>query len=325
MPASAYTGLETRGFVVVPGFLSSADLVEFRADYAEQPLGANRNYGVSVASARANGLLLERVTEVMREVSSQTSLRVDLPQAGAYFATGRGITFSWHQDHESFFMLGNHYDYLNFYIPIIKPDPDKSGLCVVPFDVLQRECPATYRRVVRRGASRFIRLGGRRVVFSDDSGSVHVMHKDIEKLACIPRLAAGDLLLMRGDIIHRTQDADTDRVALSFRAASSRATARRRALADGGLYKAQMMAKNPGHYERLFRAFEVTGRDEIPYPELKDILAELPQGSTNHGRDFLKFLLREKRKAGVLGRFVPKLIVGALAGQLVSAYERLRG
>jgi Phytanoyl-CoA dioxygenase (PhyH) len=314
--------LETRGFVVIRSFLSASELDAARADYAHQQTNANRNYKVSLASAEENARLVGRVQEAMDAVTAQTDLRPDTPSGGAYFATGRGVTFSWHQDHESFFATRNHYDYLNFYIPIVKPDPRKSGLCVVPFDVLQRECPRTYQLLYRSGASRFIRLGSRRVVFCDDRGTVHVMPKDVEALAEAPELEAGDLLLMRGDIIHRTQDADTERVALSFRVASRSGLVSRAALADGGLYKARMMANNAGYYDQVFKAFDQAGRDEMTFAELEGVLATIERPAPREPRDFMKLLMQQKRRAHVYARFWPKVVVGAMAARAVTLYER---
>ena len=321
--ASNWKDLESRGFLVMPGFLSAAELEMARADYTAQQTNANKNYKVSLASPEANTRLAARVTGVLTDVASETDLRPDKLGGGAYFATGRGVTFSWHQDHESFFSTRNHYDYLNFYIPIIKPDRMKSNLCVVPFDVLQRESPRAYRKLYRGGAARFIRLGSKRVVFCDDSGTVLVMPKDIESMAETPALDAGDLLLMRGDVVHRTQDADTERVALSFRVANRSGSVTRSALADGGLYKARMMANNAGYYERVFQAFDKAHKDELSIAELDEMLETIAPTTPKQPRDFMKFLMEQKRRSHVYGRYWPKVLVGAMAGQMVSLYERL--
>jgi hypothetical protein len=303
--------LETRGFLVIRGFLSEPELEMARADFQVQRTTANANYKVSMASADANAQLLVRVNDVLAMVSSHTDLRPNVPGGGAYFATGRGVTFSWHQDH-----------YLNFYIPIIKQDRMKSNLCVVPFDVLQRESPETYRRLYRSGASRFIRFGSKRLVFCDDSGAVHVMPKDIETMAETPALDAGDLLLMRGDVVHRTQDADTERVALSFRVASNAGRLTRSALADGGLYKARMMANNAGFYERVFKAFDMADKEEMTLSEMYQILSTIQPGTPKGPKEFMKLLMAEKRRSHVYARFWPKVVVGAMAGRMVSLYER---
>jgi hypothetical protein len=148
--------LETKGFVRVPGFLSQAEIDACRADFAEQPMDANnRNNPISEASSRGIDCLNASITAVMALVNANTDIRVDTPLGAAYFATNRGVTFPWHQDHESYFAMQNHYDYLNFYIPVVKPSKEKSTLTLIPFDALERESPKTFRRLVRSGATRF--------------------------------------------------------------------------------------------------------------------------------------------------------------------------
>jgi hypothetical protein len=303
MMSADFKDLETRGFVLVPSFLSQAELELCREDYAKQPVNTgNRNYNLSPVQGRAQEVVQERVREVLALVTAGTDLRANLPIAGSYFATGRGVEFGWHQDHESFFAIQNHYDYLNFYIPILKPQRDKSNLCVIPFDVLERESPRTYKRLVRGGATHFRRLGDRTLVFQDDSGAVHVMDRDLERLAHAPELDPGDLLLLRGDIIHRTQDTETERVSLSFRATSAETLVRRSRLASGGLVKTWMMMNDADTYERMFRAFDAANREAVAYAELKQILEGVR--ATDMGRKrFFRYLLRQKRREHVLLHF----------------------
>jgi hypothetical protein len=305
--------LETRGFVVIPSFISEAELRVCREDYASQPVGANRNYRLSPVGGAAHGALLERVRQVLAAVTATTSLHVDLPLGGSYFATGRGIQFGWHQDHESFFAIQNHYDYLNFYIPIQKPRRDKSNLCIVPFDVLEKECPRTYRTLVRGGAANFVRMGRRTLVFLDDTGSLHLMPRDLDRLAHTPELDPGDLLLLRGDMIHRTQDTETERVSLSFRAANSETLVERSRLVDGGPMKAIMMMNDADNYERMFLAFDATGRRAVRYAELRETISGIRESPDMGRKKFFKLLLREKRRERVLLRFFRKSFTSTAA------------
>ena len=325
LPRLDVSPLQTRGFVVIPGFLSADDVTAFTDDFRGQPLVDNKNYGVSAASAEANARLRPRITDVLTQVHAQTDLRPDSPSGAAYFATGRGISFAWHQDHESFYAYQNHYDYLNFYIPIVKPRRDKSNLSVLPFDTLLQNSPRTYARVVRSGATRIVRLGPASVVFKDDTGGAFIVRRNLDRLAFTPHLAAGDLLLMRGDVIHRTQDTDTDRVAMSFRVCSSDAVINRVRLADGGLHKARMMARNPAGYERTFEAFAKLNRDDVPIRELNGVARTIAAGPPRHGRTFVWYLLRQKYKAGVLGRFLPKVAVNACLSTVIDVHDRIRG
>lgn len=112
----------------------------------------------------------------------------------------------WHQDHESFYIVQNHFDYVNFYMPIIKPDPTKSNICLVPFDVLQREAPRAHDFLVRNGAGHFHPVGGRWLATNDDLGGIRASSMRTWRSSRSLPSSVGDLLLMRGDMVHRTQD-----------------------------------------------------------------------------------------------------------------------
>ena len=305
-----FKDLQTRGFVHVPGFLSRAELQEYTDDFKARGFDPKSFYPYKTASPTANAHASERVQEVLRLVREQTDLRVNLPQEAWYFATGKskGINFPWHQDTESYWQTQNHYDYLNFYIPVMKERTDKSNLCVVPFDVLEREIPGTFRRLVRSGAHHFVRVRNKLVAYSDDSGAMHIVRGDLDRIAHTPLLAAGDLLLLRGDVIHRTQDGDTERIAMSFRVSSSQTIVKRSRLAYGGLSKTRIMAKHPLPYQKMFLAFDAAGRDEMPLGELTK-LGQAVSVEPADQRDFIKYLLREKRRAGSLGLFAEATIL----------------
>ena len=300
-----FSDIEKRGFVVVPRFLAPDDIDFYRADFEQRPLDSNGNYRIVRTSPGANARLRQRIDDVLAAVNSQTDLCVDFFDGGIYFSTGPkfGIAFHWHQDTEPFFRFQNHYDYLNFYIPIVKPRKDKSNLCVLPFDVLKLKDPKTHRFLVRSGASALVKVGKVPVWTCFDSAKMHIMSEDAESLAETPHLDAGDLLLMRGDLVHRTQDTETERVALSFRIARSSAVIERQRLVAGGLMKAVTMINNPGIYRSMFTVFERTGRQQMRADEMREALSlSSPGDASKHA--FLRFLLVQKVKSGVLGRFL---------------------
>jgi hypothetical protein len=325
MQSARFEDLETRGFVLVPSFLSEAEIRVCREDYSSQPVNnGNRNYNLSPAGGRVHEAIERRVKDVLAVVAARTRLRPDLPLGGCYFATGRGIQFGWHQDHESFFAIQNHYDYLNFYIPVMKPRKDRSNLCVIPFDVLERESPETYAKLVRGGATSFVKLkDGKTIVIQDDAGAAHVLSRDLDRLAVTPELDPGDLLLLRGDVIHRTQDTETERVSLSFRAASATTLVRRGRLAHGGPNKAWIMMNDADTYERMFRAFDAAGRDAVGYAELKDAMSGIRESDMGRKR-FFRYLLKQKRRERVLLRFFGRTVSTA-ATVLAASWRARRG
>jgi hypothetical protein len=300
----SFVDLEKRGYVVLRDFLPADVIEQLREDYSQQGRDVTIPY-LKHASPEMAELTKPRVDAVLEQVRSQTPLKVDLPAGVHYFATGEktGMTFPWHQDHESWFIVQNHYDYLNFYIPIIKPEVTKSNLRIVPFDVLEQKAPSAYRMLVRGGASRVRSVGGRWFVMSDATGAVRMLPSSIGDYAITPELAAGDLLLMRGDVVHSTQDTETERVSFSVRISSAETVVRRSALAAGGIQKAAFMIRYSPIYEGLFRVFEKVGRDEVALKEFFDAGRAIEPVTTVDRKDFLKRLVKEKRRAGNLTRF----------------------
>jgi hypothetical protein len=316
--------LETKGFIHIPGFLSGAQIAACQADFRRQPVdSANRNNPVSEASASGLESLREPVEEVMKRVGSETDVRADCPLGALYFATKRGVVFPWHQDHESYFVAQNHYDYLNLYIPVVKVRPDKSNLSVIPFDVLERESPKTFRRVVRRGATLVHSLGDRLVLVQNDTGTVHVTKTDFDRIAFTPQLAEGDLLLLRGDIFHKTEDGETERVALSIRMASSQTIVRRAALANAGLAKTRTMTGNFGVYHTLFRAFDAAGKDELPLGELMRFAKECRRNPRPLvGETPQRYLFRQKVRSRVVISSIRKAATELVKNPAVWFYHK---
>lgn len=326
MEIEALTDLETRGFVVVRGFLTPDEIQLLRDDHARSTLDDNLNFNSKTPSADVMARMTPRFDDVLRQVNEKTTVRADVyvPDTSVYFAVGTkaGVNFPWHQDHESFYIVQNHFDYVNFYLPITKPDTAKSNVCVIPFDVLKREAPRAHDFLAGNGAGHFHPVAGRWLATNDDRGGMRVINADLEALACTPQLAAGDLLLMRGDIIHRTQDADTDRVALSWRAASGATVIRRSRLAAGGVRKAQMMRRHSAPYQKMFDAFDRADKDEMPLTELLDIYRTAPVPGPVDRRAFARRLFDEKRRAHTLGGYVASIPMAAGLRGLHFAQQR---
>ncbi len=308
MEIDSVKDLETRGFVIVRDFLSPDEVQLLRDDYSQLSLDDNRNFNSKAPTVDVVAKMTPRFDDVLRQINEQTTIRVDVyvPDTSLYFEVGtkEGVNFPWHQDHESFYIVQNHFDYVNFYMPIIKPQLAKSNVKVIPFDVLNSVAPSAHDFLVGNGAGHFHPLGDRWLATNDDLGGMRVIKADLEDLAVTPELDVGDLLLLRGDIIHRTQDADTTRVALSWRAANGSTVVRRSRLADGGVRKAQMMRNHVAPYQKMFDAFDRAAKDEMPLRELLDMYATAPATTTMESRAFARKLVREKRRAHTLGSYV---------------------
>lgn len=221
-----WSPIETRGYVIVRDWLDAEALVALRADYAAGPPASEFDFGYKPVSDAGFGIYTARVSAALDAIGEQTSIDVDALLNGFYFATRFAKKTSiWHQDYDAYYKQSrDHVNYLNFYVPIEKPDRDKSNVSLVPFDVLTTHAPDLAARLRGGGANFVTQRGADVTVENTDVRTKHHYELGValDLLAETPALGEGDLLLMRGDLLHRSQDLETPRVACSVRFGSSR-------------------------------------------------------------------------------------------------------
>ena len=265
--------LDSAGYVVVPAFLTDPEARRFELDYEGSAAPSEASYAVRQVSAQASGAIADKLQDMARAVRARTSIRVDHVASGAlgsiYFTTEGDIGSGWHQDSVSYYAYQNHHDYLNFYIPVVKPVRARSNLALVPLDRLAARSPELAGKLRGRGAMRFAVRDGQTIAYDNNAGgTLGTLPYDLDELAVTPQLDRGDLLLVRGDVVHRTQDKDTRRVAVSIRMMNSQAVVRRAQLVRGGLQKALVMARGRREFQHLFDCFAASGRDAMTIGEI---------------------------------------------------------
>ncbi|MBR1221507.1 hypothetical protein JQ557_26145 [Bradyrhizobium sp. U87765 SZCCT0131] len=147
-------------------------------------------------------------------------------------------------------------------------------MCLIPFDSLTAAAPDHVGRIVGGGAKRFRAENGGTTIFDDEYDTTYAMPVNLDRIAVVPQLNAGDLLLLRGDIIHRTQDSTSNRVAVSFRKVSSRSVINRRRLSSGGKTKREMMKKGGAVYDVAVTYLDENNLQETTAMELLPHLHE---------------------------------------------------
>jgi hypothetical protein len=273
--------LLTKGYVVIRSFLAEPARAVLEEDFRQGPPPATYPHGFKLIGRRALEKTWQELEPALREVRAATSLKVDLLTFltfSHYIVTERTErTSHWHQDFDYDYQLtGDHTNYLNFYVPIRKPDVTRSNVSVIPFDALRSRSPQAAGLLEGGGGRRLIAQGGKTSVYGhygdvleEDAGEepAFTLELDIDELAATPALASGDLLLMRGDVIHRTQDADTERMAASIRVTHSQKRIRRdriarddRGQATGGGPMARLDAA-------VIRSLDALDRTEITIEE----------------------------------------------------------
>ena len=259
---SLLSSLLTKGYHVIPGFLDAKEIDGLVSDLENDRLAYLYNIGLPHTAAMTSlGLRLQGLLDELSASGEFTPRHI-----GAYFATMKSLNLDWHQDHDSYFINQTHKHCLIIYIPIIKPDPRKSNLTIVPVDVLRSRAPEVWNSMEWKGASRMSYEDGTTTVTDDQNGGVHgELDFPLDEIAVSPELSVGDVLLTRGDMIHRTQDTDTDRVVLSFRAFDDSLTVTRDHFQQTTPIKELIMQKY-AVYEGVKRVFEDV--EELPLSEL---------------------------------------------------------
>jgi hypothetical protein len=145
-----------------------------------------------------------------------------------------GGVLNWHLDHFSYYLHRDHTNWLICYMPVVKPSSKLANLAIIPKNVVEALDPELQRRIRGRGAMRFrcveadtidwfrLRFPSEALNVGDwfaiddyeDSTMGWKIGFDLEQHKVVPELDEKDLLIMRADIIHRTNDADIDRISI---------------------------------------------------------------------------------------------------------------
>jgi len=260
-----FRDLTSKGYVLVRSFLSEEELLALRNDFGSLKSDSHHAGEIMMVSLDMQLRLEDKLRAICAGVHADTGIHGDRRAEAGYFATSTGFSYPWHQDHVSFFIFQQHFDYLNFYIPIFKPHLETSNLSIIPFDALTAIAPNEASRFVGGGACRFFPMAEEATtrVIDDEAGSVFTLPANLDALAVTPMLAAGDLLLLRGDMIHKTQEGATDRVAVSFRRVGTERILTKARLHQGGPIKLAMIAASRALYGPIQHCFARMRKDEV--------------------------------------------------------------
>jgi Phytanoyl-CoA dioxygenase (PhyH) len=259
-----YTDLETKGFLIIKSFFNTEIIESVKKYYAlelakNQILGnSNKNHDILKASKTAVALVSTQLTQLMNDINQNTSIVVNtIPNASTYISN-QLANHGWHQDHEMYYTWQSCLNQLNFWIPLIKPDPDQSGMDFIPHDVLKERCPDLYDRyIVGKGAKRIVPgYDNTSIIADDETGDNYPVSFDLNELAVTPEISVGDLVILRPDTFHKTQDTNTPRVAFSVRCVDINMVIRKDVFYSGCARKRTMIQNNLASYQRIIDQFE---------------------------------------------------------------------
>lgn len=298
--------LSTKGYAVVPSFLSLDDIDFLCKDYEINANASNTYSNLRFLSKEVVHKIKDRFDTIMQK-AAEAGIHTNLVVNGYYFMTEeveKGGPLLWHTDHETYYVYQNHTEYLNFYIPLQKPVLEKSNLSLVPLDALQRKSPEVFEKLLGGGALALKVENGITKIFDNNQRKIkpaYILDYEIDEISVTPHLNSGDLLILRGDVIHKTQDMETDRLVVSVRSVNRNNVINRKAFVKGGLVKYQMMVNNWELYIDLMEHFKVSKKDEVtigeyeePSEDILNKMKDLHAKSMPTKRSFFLSLMKEK-------------------------------
>ncbi|CAB4133534.1 hypothetical protein UFOVP257_256 [uncultured Caudovirales phage] len=270
------TDLETKGYVVIPNFLDKTIIDQAIADYNVQKQIAldngfdDRAYKTIYTYISLISGLDSKIQNLLTELSSQTNITANVFRNQCEYFDNSYIKFEWHQDHDPYYNWQTGYNSLNLWIPIIKPNTKECGLMVVPHTKIQEFSRSFFKNhIFNSGAKRFESMSETSCIMNDDeSGTTKIVPINFNNLSEVPELGAGDLLLMRNDVLHSTQVGNDHRVAISIRCTDGNTKVYRDKFYNQCQIKKIIMEKNKGKYQKTFNYFETYDVDYVTAGEV---------------------------------------------------------
>lgn len=268
-----FADLLDKSFCVVRNFLDSNDIETIKKDFdiIKGDKFLNPNFNILPVGKKIDlALVLEKIKNISQEITDSIDIRTDYSSTPVYFSIAHGVNFGYHQDHESWFLYGNHEHYLNIWVPIIKPSTQLTNVIVLNFKKLIEDHPEL-SFLKNYGATNF--EGGRNSYIQDDNTGQRInLDFDLDSYAECPELEAGDALIMRGDAIHKTQDTLTDRVAISARRLLTTSTIHKSHFDLTSPVKKHIVENNPHMYQKIINNF--SSKDTCTVADILRVMQE---------------------------------------------------
>jgi hypothetical protein len=262
--------LETKGFCVIKNFFEEHEIKLLQRDYNTTLADSNENYNISIPSKTLLSVIIPRLDYIIDRIKHNTNIIVDTYTNESMYTDTKRIDFDWHQDHESFYVLQQSYNYINCYIPVIKTNKDLGGVSLIAMDFLKEQHPIFFDKISNQGAQQINKEQGSILrIYNAETNETYRYQFDIESFSTSPELEERDLLLIRGDVIHKTQDTSQHRVALSIRYADGNCLIDKNKLFNmSSKKKKEMIMNNKKRYKKIYNVFEQSGQQFLPFGEL---------------------------------------------------------
>ena len=266
-----FKSLEEDGFIVLKNVITEKEIEMAKQIYYE----SKQSFVLNKFTDKNNYTIFspthcfsDKIKTILEKIAQDTPIKVDVvSSSGSYFDTEL-INLDWHQDHENYFRWQEAYHSLNLWIPIIKPNEDQGGLAVLPMTSLKEKFPeVTETHIIGKGAQLFMPLYAPeakcKIIDKIENSKEQILKENILSCQIFPKIKVGDILIMRGDLIHASNKNQGARVALSIRCFSSNGVINKTEFLKMGQFKKTYMMRNPASYQRHVKKFEEEPNREI--------------------------------------------------------------
>jgi hypothetical protein len=275
--------LETNGYILLKNAFNSIELETLKQDYFNVKANSKKpDSSIKTAHKIYNTVsapehsLESKLLIILEKIRQDTNIKTDLVDTTSLYFDTNVLSYGWHQDHESYFQWQDMYNHLNFWIPLEKLNAEDDGWEVIGFNTLNEVFPEIAKNfVLHKGAQLFNPIfakGFRTRIINNDTATDHLLTENIFSCATKINIEVGDILIMRGDLIHRSQSIKHHRVSLSIRCNYSKGLVSKDKFLAGGNKKKIYMIGNPESYKKHFTKFNAEpNRDLFTVEEIQQV------------------------------------------------------
>lgn len=267
---SSFNDLNTLGFVLVKDVLNQEEINELQLEWENSHSRNNTRYKDGILVGLLGPKVKEKLSVLMEQISNETDIKLNRIRDRISFYLPYNREWGFHQDHEPYYIFQDQTKTINFWIPIRKPNPAQTGLSFMPTDLLLKLEPEfTQNHILGKGAKMFTELDdGTTEVKDNETGEIYILNRHLSDYEISPNVSVGDVLVVRGDNVHRTQDNKTDRLAVSIWAANDSTVLSQEKFFSGAEIKTRRFIIDNESFKDVLNAFSST---DNPYITIGDV------------------------------------------------------
>lgn len=263
------TSVQEEGYTVLRNFIEDSFVQELRELY-NSPRAATSPYHYGGMREVDLHLMPSQVEQNIKRAASAfsrdsgfKSTAHTLVSAIFIKSSNKSTAFAFHGDADPYIIMGDTRNEYNFYLMLEKQEKSTANLGVVPVGWIRQVAPGLHSVSEGRGALRFSEVldGNKKLsandstppymLLDDNTGRIYPMAFRMEDIECTPHLQPGDVLVLRGDVLHRTQPHCHERLSITIRLWPSDHELNVSKMLDGSLDRYNLFRKSRTTYAGL--------------------------------------------------------------------------